>query len=1251
MSHIIYPDIDCLVNDKNNSSTSGGWNPKVTAPLEYDSNENILYLDQIGAISNDNTLSANSDSILSTQKAVKTYIDGLVSLNIVWVDPVVDFYDASVSLPSQPITGERHICSVAGHGWLLNRIYTYNGTTWTSSITQEGTTAYMLSNNNIYSYDGVSAWIMINSAFSNSTQDSTSTSTGALVVSGGLGVGKSIYADKVISRNIEHSVLEFIPLGTNTTTTDCSTYFNNALAAYDNIRVPAGTYLINTSVIIANNKSIHGDGSNNTIINTTTTNNIVVFVINKNNTISDLKFTNTNISNNIAIGNTNNGASFYSNIFNVYISNFAYGIRLRYTLFCSLKNIIIMGCKIGIKSSRNAYDPFGSQRNDLPATNYDYLSNCNSLSDISINGLHVGEIGIFGVFHSTTFNNICCEIFDNDGSANIIAPSGLVGTGIYLQNGRPSWSSTGPGCTSSNDHFFNTDNTISTYYCEQSQCTLRLEGAGLKINGIFAYGSPTSSPTYYCRFYLDHSVLILSDSIFTSDQYFNYNVIADTSTITGLDGQYLGPAVITSLTLTNCLYASSIKSSICSNNYGTLNVYNTNNSTSSTTGALVVNGGLGIASDEFIGGKLRVLDTSNSTSLTSGSVVLSGGLGVSGNSNIGTLVINDTSNTTSTSTGSLILKGGAYIAKDLTIGTSGGLQTLTVDHTIFRYGLYTATSQSTDIYSGAFAVAGGVGISKNLNVGGNENITGTFAVSGASTFNNTTDSTDTLTGSVVVNGGMAVKKNLNVNNQIQCNGFGNVGNALFMQGDIIQYMTDNATDTQSGSIQTRGGCSISKNLYVGSDLHVSGNIIGNTSPPSYGTNDSTSTDTGAFVLTGGMGLGKNLNVGGILTNWNTSDSTDIYSGSMHLVGGASIEKKLYCFRLNVGENSVLTGNTNVKGLLYASNTVDSTSTDTGGLLVYGGAAVNKNITVGGSINVKSNTVSSSISTGSIVASGGVGIAGDLFVGGLMRSNTISLYSGGTGSVTNYIMSPNQFGGDFHTELMIGCGTSANSSAEFGFSNYGGNVSPSNYAYMNTTGGNRLCVYNDHVVITSTKDSTSYSTGALLCNGGIGIVGDSFFNNSVVIDGTLTCNDVITGIVQSKHLYYYLSGDITVTSGTSGYDIPFSQNTAIDNMTGYDTSTHVFTPPYNGFYMLQVNMQIKEMNQGTYLQIQFSKNNNLSQDSMTGACTQPIYNQNYPNTYVHHAYLTTDSTMKFKLFTNDTLIKFWSNSCLSIIFMG
>ena len=121
-----------------------------------------------------------------------------------------------------------------------------------------------------------------------------------------------------------------------------------------------------------------------------------------------------------------------------------------------------------------------------------------------------------------------------------------------------------------------------------------------------------------------------------------------------------------------------------------------NSSTQSTdkdTGALIVQGGVGIEKNTNIGenltvganldvsgdgtitGRLDVDDATESTNITSGAAVIDGGLGLAKNLNIGgsgviagRLDVDDSTQSTSTTTGALVVDGGVGIVKNLNIG-------------------------------------------------------------------------------------------------------------------------------------------------------------------------------------------------------------------------------------------------------------------------------------------------------------------------------------------------------------------------------------------------------------------------------------------------------------------------------------------------------------------------------------------------------------------------------------------------------
>ena len=157
---------------------------------------------------------------------------------------------------------------------------------------------------------------------------------------------------------------------------------------------------------------------------------------------------------------------------------------------------------------------------------------------------------------------------------------------------------------------------------------------------------------------------------------------------------------------------------------GVVTFNDTTDSSSTSSGALQVEGGVGIEKKLFVGDNTHILGTTESTSTTSGALKVDGGAGIVKNINVG---------------------GNADIAGTLDVQN---------------------TTDSTDIDNGAAVIDGGLGLAKNFNMGGNAVIAGTLDV------DDTTQSTSVSTGAAVIDGGLGIAKNLNVGQNAKV--FGNL---------------------------------------------------------------------------------------------------------------------------------------------------------------------------------------------------------------------------------------------------------------------------------------------------------------------------------------------------------------------------------------------------------------------------------------------------------------------------------------------
>jgi hypothetical protein len=197
-------------------------------------------------------------------------------------------------------------------------------------------------------------------------------------------------------------------------------------------------------------------------------------------------------------------------------------------------------------------------------------------------------------------------------------------------------------------------------------------------------------------------------------------------------------------------------------------------------------------------------------------------------------------------------------------------------------------------------------------------------VTGITSFTGTTDSTNVTTGIVTVAGGVGIKKSLNV----------------------------------GAGLSVSGISTFARDLNVGGNFKVSGisTFVGNVTFEG-GTISLGDADTDNVVFTADV----NSN---ILPN--TNATFDIGSGTKKWKNG---------FFSGIGSfGSVVTESIDATGELTISDTTQSTSKDTGCLIIEGGLGVEKNANIGGMLNVIGiTTCSNGLNvTGNITASGGLG---------------------------------------------------------------------------------------------------------------------------------------------------------------------------------------------------------------------------------------------------------------------------------------
>jgi enhancing lycopene biosynthesis protein 2 len=155
---------------------------------------------------------------------------------------------------------------------------------------------------------------------------------------------------------------------------------------------------------------------------------------------------------------------------------------------------------------------------------------------------------------------------------------------------------------------------------------------------------------------------------------------------------------------------------------------------------------VGIAENLFVGGTGKIEDATDATTTTSGALQVVGGLGVAktvfaADLSSGSVDVTDATGSTSTATGSLTVGGGVGIVENLFVGGTGKIEDAT---------------DATTTTSGALQVVGGLGVAKTV-----------FAAdlsSGSVDVTDTTEATSTTTGALTVAGGISTQTNVHAAN-------------------------------------------------------------------------------------------------------------------------------------------------------------------------------------------------------------------------------------------------------------------------------------------------------------------------------------------------------------------------------------------------------------------------------------------------------------------------------------------------------
>jgi hypothetical protein len=357
--------------------------------------------------------------------------------------------------------------------------------------------------------------------------------------------------------------------------------------------------------------------------------------------------------------------------------------------------------------------------------------------------------------------------------------------------------------------------------------------------------------------------------------------------------------------------------------------------------------------DTFAGSDFLRFDSSNanviisggtsSNDTTTGALVVVGGIGVSGTINTNNILSNE---------GFFWSNGAIYSGEGVPRGNDYEFQfktgTTFSGATGFKYTsgignvVLSIDTASTDTTTGAFVVAGGVGVTGNVNAGQFGSELGYFWANGTA-----------YSGPAFASG---ADTNMQYNDEGALAGAADFTYNRFTSNVVIGSTTPSTT-TDTGALVVKGGTAIQGGLYIageaGNAIVTSGSIY-----------------SGAITVTGNVNLlGSGVNTTAATAYlFDTARTIRIGANAttIHLgTEGTAAVQPTANLLVDLGTSSLYWGN------LFAN------VTNTVGLRVGSIGA-----TLSGPTAITSTAIATSTSTGALVVSGGVGVAGNIYVGGV-----------------------------------------------------------------------------------------------------------------------------------------------------------------------------------------------------------------------------------------------------------------------------
>jgi len=596
-----------------------------------------------------------------------------------------------------------------------------------------------------------------------------------------------------------------------------------------------------------------------------------------------------------------------------------------------------------------------------------------------------------------------------------------------------------------------------------------------------------------------------------------------------------------------------------------ISITNATNATTTSSGALIVTGGVGIGGDLFVGGgdisagnvATTLLGGNTTTNISFANALTSGTLTVGGTSQTGTMTIDPSTsahtlniatgaNTTGTKTVNIATGSTTSGVTDITIGSTNSTSSTIIQSgsgkVKFNIGAVSLFLPTADGTNGQVLKTDGAG---NLSFASVDSLSGGIS-------NVVEDTTPQLGGNLDVNGFSIVSvSNANIN--ISPNGTGKV--VVNKELDATLLRSTQSSGDEGGQINL---------ALAATNTTLSGEVAIDINQNRLRIFETSGTNRGVYVdlTTAATGVGTNLLATAVNTTYTISAETATNT-VLRLTGSdASTDNVAF-----VGSGIVSVTRTDANTITITGTEADTLATVTG-----------RGATTATAIAITNTTASTTVDTGALTVDGGVGLNGNLFVGG--TGNIAGNLTVSGGAITAGNVATTLLGGNTTTAVDFATAQTSGALTIGGTAQTGTiTLDRSTVAHtlnlgtgVNTTGVTKTINIGTGGASGSTTainigSSTSGATNTVNIYGDLTVTGTTTYVNTTTLnvgDNIITLN----------------ADEAGVPSQNAGVEIERGTSTNVQLIWNETTDRWTFTNDGSTFYNIPISSEYGVVNDGT-----------------------------------------------------------------------